>query len=450
MAETEGRNRRSLLARLLRRPSKDDADPEPPLLGQISAGDLKRLGADRLGPSIHLSAEGAAGAVLQKPRGGIRRSIGRRALPLVFLGFGGLMIAGMGFGTVDALTDEGGPSRSDFLRLALMAIMSLAVLGQALAVFRSLPGGRWLAAWPGRVWRRLTAPLRSTSAEEIASAGGPPLMAQVSTVQLLSSAPPELGQRNDLRSAAGKSGRIAGTGGWFALLLAVIALVALSAVGLATSVALSLAYGGGLGIALGMQLAFLAMVGSALVLLGLTAVRSVSDQRQRRPLRLLRRLLRYLLGWFDRGSSAAGRASGLTASSGSIPLRVVVTALATASVAGLGFAPPLIEGGDDGSMVAAISSPTPTPAGEPSAAFRREDHTDDFEEKMQLIREAYTAENFDLALSLSESSKGTIAGVKQLRGRIGDPQLGAESLYSVAQLPPAWSRWARGWKKAPR
>ncbi len=361
MAGNEDQERRSLLARLLRRRSKDDAGPEPPLLNQLSAGDLTRLGADRLGPSIHLSAGGAAGAVLQRPRGGVRRSIVRRGLPLAFLGFGGLMVASMGFGTVDALTDEGGPSRSDILRLAVMAIISLAVLGQALAVFRSLPGGRWLAAGTGRAWRRLTAPIRPTSAAEIASAGGPPLLAQVGTVQLLSSAPPELGRGRPFRAAARKGGRIAGTGGWFVLLLAVIALVALSVMGLATSVVLSLAYGGGLGIALGMQVAFLAMVGSALVFLGLTALRSMSETRLRRPTRLLRRLFRYLMRWFDRGSSAAGEASGIATGGGSIPLRVAVTVLATASVAGLGFAPSLIEGGDDGPTVFVPGSPAPEP-----------------------------------------------------------------------------------------
>lgn len=90
--------------------------------------------------------------------------------------------------------------------------------------------------------------------------------------------------------------------------------------------------------------------------------------------------------------------------------------------------------------------PLSSPAGEPLAAFSREEHTDGFEEKIRLIREAYTAEDFDLALSLSESIKDTIACEKQLRGETGEPQFGAESYGSVADLPPAWSVWARGWK----
>ena len=77
--------------------------------------------------------------------------------------------------------------------------------------------------------------------------------------------------------------------------------------------------------------------------------------------------------------------------------------------------------------------------------IRYEDHTDNVQEKLRLIREAYGSGNYDLALSLAESIKDTITFERQMRGDTGRPQLGAETFAAVGNLPPAWAKWARGW-----
>lgn len=83
---------------------------------------------------------------------------------------------------------------------------------------------------------------------------------------------------------------------------------------------------------------------------------------------------------------------------------------------------------------------------EPLQDIRREVRDDGIEEKLHQIEKAYDNENFDLALSLSESIKDTITLQKQLEGDIGEPVIGSENFGRVAVLPKAWFDWAHGWE----
>ncbi len=76
---------------------------------------------------------------------------------------------------------------------------------------------------------------------------------------------------------------------------------------------------------------------------------------------------------------------------------------------------------------------------------RYKDHTDSVQGKLRLFQAAYAAGNYDLAMSLSESIKDTITFQRQMHGALEQPQLGAEDFAQTSELPPAWSRWARGW-----
>ena len=79
------------------------------------------------------------------------------------------------------------------------------------------------------------------------------------------------------------------------------------------------------------------------------------------------------------------------------------------------------------------------------AKLQYKDRTDNVQEKLQLLQTAYASGNHDLAMSLSESIKETIAFERQSQAEDQPPQIGADDFAPVNDLPAAWARWAKGW-----
>lgn len=73
------------------------------------------------------------------------------------------------------------------------------------------------------------------------------------------------------------------------------------------------------------------------------------------------------------------------------------------------------------------------------------DRTDTFEQKLDLLKAAAERRDFRLARALTESLKNTIVFAQQEEEGLGVPLLRASVFGRVAELPPPWQEWARGW-----
>ncbi len=73
------------------------------------------------------------------------------------------------------------------------------------------------------------------------------------------------------------------------------------------------------------------------------------------------------------------------------------------------------------------------------------DRTDSVADKLRLLQAAYQAGNLDLAMSLTESAKDTIAFERQQQTGATTPVIAADRFTSVNDLPRPWASWARGW-----
>jgi metal-sulfur cluster biosynthetic enzyme len=78
--------------------------------------------------------------------------------------------------------------------------------------------------------------------------------------------------------------------------------------------------------------------------------------------------------------------------------------------------------------------------------IRYEDHTDGVREKLRLLEAAYAAGKLDLAMSLAEAAKETLAFERQQEPRAAQSGIAADQFVPVADLPKPWAAWARGWK----
>ncbi|MCA9232742.1 MAG: metal-sulfur cluster assembly factor [Planctomycetales bacterium] len=78
--------------------------------------------------------------------------------------------------------------------------------------------------------------------------------------------------------------------------------------------------------------------------------------------------------------------------------------------------------------------------------IQRETRTDTVEQKLELLRQAYEAGRFDVALSLAESLKDTIQCDKLLRFDPGQPAFNIDEPIPVSELPSPWAAWAQGWQ----
>jgi metal-sulfur cluster biosynthetic enzyme len=71
--------------------------------------------------------------------------------------------------------------------------------------------------------------------------------------------------------------------------------------------------------------------------------------------------------------------------------------------------------------------------------------TDNVSDKLGLLDAARTADKFDLAMSLAESLKDTLAFERQLQVPSAAPRVSADQWLAVGELPAAWRGWAAGW-----
>jgi len=97
---------------------------------------------------------------------------------------------------------------------------------------------------------------------------------------------------------------------------------------------------------------------------------------------------------------------------------------------------------------AALAGALPAAAGETRALkeTRYADRTDSIEEKTRLLVEAARERDYRLARALAASVKETLLFEEQENAPPGAPVIGADAFGAVAELPPAWRTWARGWK----
>src|SRR5438105_1753690 len=73
------------------------------------------------------------------------------------------------------------------------------------------------------------------------------------------------------------------------------------------------------------------------------------------------------------------------------------------------------------------------------------DRTDSVQEKLRLLQAAYAQRNVELAMSLVESLKDTLALERQTKPQEQPPRIAADHFSRVEELPPAWAHWAAGW-----
>jgi metal-sulfur cluster biosynthetic enzyme len=76
------------------------------------------------------------------------------------------------------------------------------------------------------------------------------------------------------------------------------------------------------------------------------------------------------------------------------------------------------------------------------------DRTDNVDEKLRLLRDAYDTGDLDLARSLAESIRHTLQFESQERLDTVAAPLSAEAIVAVDALPKSWARWAAGWRHA--
>ena len=77
--------------------------------------------------------------------------------------------------------------------------------------------------------------------------------------------------------------------------------------------------------------------------------------------------------------------------------------------------------------------------------IRYEDHTDSVPDKLDFLQRAYRSGDRRLALSLASSIQDTIRFEHENRREMEPPQVEANAVVPVTDLPTAWADWARGW-----
>ena len=73
------------------------------------------------------------------------------------------------------------------------------------------------------------------------------------------------------------------------------------------------------------------------------------------------------------------------------------------------------------------------------------DRSDAVPEKVRLLSEAYSNQDYDLAMSLAESVKDTLTLQRQTQQPIAPPRIAADHFAPVAELPALWASWSSGW-----
>jgi hypothetical protein len=251
-----------------------------------------------------------------------RREVGRPRLParakrfaaLAFLGLGVLSVVGLA-GTVRVALADGLDGR-DLVLLAMLTLLASAIAAQALRLIVALPG-------VSRVYRRVGIARRRRLA---ASSSPRPLLAQTGSHEVARSLPAARPTRRRSRLAQG-----ARSLGWIALTLFVI--------GSAMTATILLGSGAWHGVAAnGLSVASVTMLGMTVLIgfgtrsMSVVLVGSWFEKRLRRPGRLLRRLLRFLLRTGDRALGAMVRIGHRFDSLVGIPIRFAAAASGVAVI----------------------------------------------------------------------------------------------------------------------
>jgi MFS family permease len=308
----------------------------PLLLDQAGAAALSRLASERVADAAQERSPRQ-----QKARGPSLLGRAKRiVLPLGMLAFGGLVTAGMAFGAVISASDGDGLTRTDALRIAVIALLSLMFLGQLLAMLRMLPGAGWVAA-------RFARPPPPPPPQ--------PLLDQVTATVLTRIAPEDLGVLSRAGRLRSRGRRLADLGSWVALVAVALGAMLFIAAGSVLG-AWSAFWQGGYGIGSLIQIAFLLLAGFGVLMVSKLGLGGLGQRRLRRRRRLLKRMLRYLLRLFDSGRRWAGEAVGVAGSGAATgymrhptsaferlshlsPLQFGRALVLTAVVAGLAFYP---------------------------------------------------------------------------------------------------------------
>ena len=76
--------------------------------------------------------------------------------------------------------------------------------------------------------------------------------------------------------------------------------------------------------------------------------------------------------------------------------------------------------------------------------------SDDFDEKLTLLKQAYERQDFELARSLTHSLRDTVIQKQAEGSNPGEPLVLAADFGLVETLPPSWRKWAHGWNHSRR
>lgn len=257
--------------------------PKAPLLAQVPATELV--------PNLSSAGPGdASGRTRVRRRVGLSRAR-KRLVSLLFLSLGIMSVMALGRGAVAVTSD--GLSGDDALLLAMLALITLVVVSQALSLVRTLPGVRNIWMWVARARLRRAGPIPRR-----------PLLAQAGARSLV----PEMTTVSKGRTAR-RLRPFAQTAGWVALTLVIMA-VAMAGAGLVAASAVRSIDSRGWGPSTLLTLGFATLIGYGVTALSIGLVRSWFERRRRRLRRMLMRLLRYLLRGFDRATTALPRLLG--------------------------------------------------------------------------------------------------------------------------------------------
>src|SRR3990170_3339148 len=265
----------------------------PLLLDQASSAELMRLGLDRFAANLHRTRE--APSTLD-----VRRLLlpsPRIILPPLFLAFSIATSASLAAGTVNAV-DDGSVSGSDLARLALMAVVTLAVLRQAGSVFRASPAGRALSPLVHRLL-----PTRDEDQTEPTSKHAL-LLDQIPEADLLAATPAAFGSVSAVASAASSGRRVLHRAAWLAGTFIALGLAIAATAALGFNIARALANGSAQALAIFVQVMFLLLAMTGSLALARVAWSAPREARLGSPLRFMPRLARQGFAYF----APAGRA----------------------------------------------------------------------------------------------------------------------------------------------
>jgi len=305
----------------------------PLLLDQASSAELMRLGLDRFAANLHRTRE--APSTLD-----VRRLLlpsPRIILPPLFLAFSIATSASLAAGTVNAV-DDGSLNGSDLVRLALMAVVTLAVLRQAGSVFRASPAGRALSPLVHRLL-----PTRRTGDQTEPTSRRALLLDQVPEADLFAATPADFARVSALASAASSGRRVLHRAAWLAGIFIALGLAIAATAALGFNMARAFANGNAQTLTILVQVTFLLLAMTGSLALARVAWSAPREARLGSPLRFMPRLARQGFAYFAPAgravSSAVSGAVATVAGGGALaaPVTVAAMTVATVTVTSIGF-----------------------------------------------------------------------------------------------------------------